>query len=74
MVSQNEASLLPEIKNDAKNDDLLPVPVIDTKINKRLNAYKSRVKQRVQVFIEALEKANIELANEPTHHTLECAI
>ena len=72
MVSQNEASLLPEIKNDAKNDDLLPVT--DTKINKRLNAYKSRVKQRVQVFIEALEKANIELANEPTHHTLECAI
>ena len=37
MVSQNEASLLPEIKNDAKNDDLLPVPVTDTKINKRLN-------------------------------------
>ena len=49
---------------------------ISTYVNadKRLNAYKSRVKQRVQVFIEALEKANIELANEPTHHTLECAI
>jgi len=52
----------------------LPLSKSELKINRQINAYKDRVRERVHVFIDSLTQANIELTSEPTLKTLEDAI